>query len=414
MAEETFGEALRRIRLARGLSLRQLNRAAHVDFGLLSRIENGKQNASESVAGAVDRALCAGGELVSIKKLEAARATTAAVPFDPMRRRTLMTGAVGTAFAGLVPSDDRVSQQQGRLGAADADRLQLSVVRLYALDYQHGGESLWPAAMSLVSDGYAMLEHGTYSAAVEHQLLKATGRMQMCAGWLAFDSGRQDMARSCYTEALALAKQAGDSEVETHALANLAFQANVLGMPRQARRFADAAERAASTPGDYARLPIIPQLRLALSSALSGDRTESDRAMTRARKILDRHGDKPAEEWCAFLSPAELDGLEGTCATELGQTDKAMRLLEQSVAAHGDQYARNRALYSVRLARARLDASIVDDAADSANAALDDLRGAVTSWRVSNELRAVAARFAPFAAEPAAARFLTRYAQLAN
>jgi transcriptional regulator with XRE-family HTH domain len=394
MIQDPFGQALRRIREDRKLSLRQLAKAAPVDVGLLSRIENGKQSASESLARAVDRVLNADGELVTIQKLEAAQRPTKAVPFDPMRRRTLVTGAVATAFAGLAaPAAARATP--GRLGSSDAERLQTSAIRLYALDYQHGGETLWQAALSQVGDGYAMLEHGAYGATVEARLLKATARMQMCAGWLAFDSGRQDVARSSYTEALALAKQAGDVEVETHALANLAFQANILGMPRQAHRFAEAAERVAAVADDFPRLLIIPQLRMAYSAALTGDASASGRALTRARRVLERDGDKPTQEWCAFLTPAELDGLDGTCAVELGQTDRAIRLLSEAVAAHSDPYARNRALYRVRLARALLDASEAAGAAESAIAALDDLRGTVTSWRVSSELDDVANRLAP-------------------
>ncbi|MEV0269924.1 helix-turn-helix transcriptional regulator [Hamadaea sp. NPDC050747] len=408
MIREPFGQALRRIRGAKGRSLRQLAKAAPVDVALLSRIENGRQSASESVARAVDRALGADGELINIQRLEAAQRPRKAVASDPMRRRTLMTGAVATAFAGLVPPP-MAGASPGRVGSSDAGRLQTSAVRLYALDYQHGGETLWQAALSHVAEGYSMLEHGLYGPTVEARLLKATAQVQMCAGWLAFDSGRHDVARSCYTEALALAKQAGDSEVETHALANLAFQANVLGNPRQGSRLAEAADRAAALSEGFPRLPIIPQLRLALAAALTGDASASGRALTRARRVLDRDGDKPTQEWCTFLTPAELDGLDGTCALELRQSDRAIRLLSDAVAAHGDPYARNRALYRVRLARALLDASEPGEAAASALAALDDLQGSVVSWRVSSELDDVARRLTPHVRDQAVANFVSRY-----
>lgn len=407
MNREPFGLALRRIRHERGFTLRQLARLAPVDVSLLSRVENGHQSPSEQLAKAIDRALDAGGELINIRKLEAAQRSTKAVASDPMRRRTLVTGAVATAFAGIIPPSSSGSTP-GRVGSSDAERLHASADRLYSLDYQHGGESLWQAALSHVGDGYTMLEHGSYGAVVEARLLRATAKMQMCAGWLAFDSGRQDVARSCYTEALALAKQAGDAEVETHALANLAFQANVLGMPRQAQRFGEAAERAAGTD-TFPRLPVIPQLRLALAAALTGDAAASGRALTRARRLLDRDGDKPTQEWCTFLTPAELDGLDGTCAVELGHSDRAIGLLSAAVAAHGDPYARNRALYRVRLARALADADEPEGAAETAIAALDDLRGTVTSWRVSSELDHVAHLLTPYARFHAVATFLGRH-----
>jgi hypothetical protein len=125
--------------------------------------------------------------------------------------------------------------------------------------------------------------------------------------------------------------------------------------------------------------------------------------------VLDQEGDKPAEEWCAFLGPAELDGVEGTCLIELGEPARAAQLLERAVAAYSDRYARNRALYRVRLARARLDLKAVDGAAEAATAALDDLSRQVASWRVHTELAAVGERLASYPREPSAEQFIHRY-----
>jgi hypothetical protein len=186
-----------------------------------------------------------------------------------MRRRTLVKwGLAAPALAELFATAD--AHRIGKVGVADADELQDSAVRLYGLDYQHGGASLWQSAAACVGEAYAMLEHGSYGDSVGRRLLRATGRIQMYAGWLAFDAGRHDVVfRSCYTEALALAQQAGDAEVETHALANLAFQGNVLGRPREAARFAEGAERAAAAPHGRARLAAIPQLRHAIALSMT-------------------------------------------------------------------------------------------------------------------------------------------------
>ena len=405
---ETFGEALRRLRQDQELSLRALAKLAPIDYGYLSKIENGHRPGTLAVARAVDKALGANGELVAIARAEQAQRLRSAVPFDPMRRRTLMKwGLAAPALAELLSSSD-TGGRMGKIGVADADELQDTAVRLYGLDYQHGGASLWQSAAACVGEAYTMLEHGSYGDSVGKRLLRATGRIQMCAGWLAFDAGRHDVARSCYTEALALARQAGDAEVETHALANLAFQSNVMGRPREATRFADGAERTASAPHGRARLAAIPQLRRAIALSLCGDATGSARAIARARNIVECEADKPAEEWCSFLGPAELDGIEGTCLMEVGRSVQASALLEQAVAGYSVRYARNRALYRVRLARARLDRNEVDSAAESANAALDDLTGHVASWRVSSELTQVASRLAAYPHEASAARFIDR------
>jgi len=406
---ETFGDAVRRLRLAREVSLCKLSKLAPVDKGHLSKIENNKRHCSLTVAKALDSALSAGGELVALAKAEQARRVRAAVPFDPMRRRTIVKfGLTASAAAGMgVAGSD--AGPVGKVGVTDAERLRRAATRLYSLDHQHGGESLWQAAIAQVQGGYLLLEQGRYSEVVGRQLLMATGRMQICAGWLAFDAGQHTVARSCYTEALALAKQANDTEVETHALANLAFQDNILGRPRQALRFADAAARVAAAPDASYQLATMPQLRKAIASSLVADVSGTNKAVACARRTLEYQANVSPEAWGAFLTPAEMDGVEATCAMNLGQSNRATHLLEGAVAGHADRYARNRALYQVRLAHARLDMNNVDGAAEAANAALDDLTDNVTSWRVSTELHVVAKALAAYPKVPGVECFLTRY-----
>ena len=42
----------------------------------------------------------------------------------------------------------------------------------------------------------------------------ATARLQECADWLAFDAGQDNVAWASYSDALTLARQADDREVE--------------------------------------------------------------------------------------------------------------------------------------------------------------------------------------------------------
>jgi transcriptional regulator with XRE-family HTH domain len=396
------------MRTERGFSLRALSRAATLDVGYLSKVENGRRTPTVGVAKAVDRALQTKGELVALARLERSKRIQQALPFDPMRRRSLL--ALGLGVPTLAGSEPAGEPRRRKLGIADAKELEDTAVWLYGLDYQHGGATLWRAARASACDGYNMLEDGAYSDVVGKRLLNATGRIQMCTGWLAFDSGRHELARSCYTEALALARQAGDAEVEVHALSNLAFQSNVLGRPREAMRFIEGALRADSAPHGRARLSAIPQLRRSVALSLSQDRSGHGKAMAAARRVLDRDYDKPAEEWCAFLGAAELDGVEGTGLLELGQPRRAQVLLERAVAGHGGRYARNRALYRVRLARARLHAKLVDGAAEAAIYALEDLASQVASLRVENELSFVATKLAEFSHEESVNKFMMQYA----
>lgn len=308
---------------------------------------------------------------------------------DPMRRRTFLRwGVVTTAGAGLAGP----GVGGGKVGSPDVERLQRAFARLVRLDQRHGGETLWRAAADHVNEAHLKLEHGTYTEAVGQQLLRTTARLQKLTGWLAFDAGQQAVARNCFTDALALARQSGDAETETFALAQLAFQSITLGQPREGLRFAVTAEQATASLREPSVLPAIPYLRQARASALVGDTHASDQAITQARTVLDRHGDEPTEEWLAFLNHSEIDRTEASCAMDLGRASRAEALLEPAVAGLGDRFVRNRAAGHVQLARARLDRKEVDGAVEAAHAALDDLAGDVTSWRVTSRLDAVAQR----------------------
>ncbi|MGH3836963.1 MAG: helix-turn-helix domain-containing protein [Pseudonocardiaceae bacterium] len=326
------------------------------------------------------------------------------VPLDPMRRRTLVTwGVATTTAAGLGLAS------VGAVGAADVGRLQRAEARLQGLGHRHGGESLWQAAAASADEGYLMLERGSYGPKVGKQLLMATGRLRLCAGLLAFDAGRQHAARACYTDALTLARQVDDPEVETRALCGLARDSYLLDRPREAQRLATAAEHVATSSSGSPRLAVLPHLRRAVASSLMADAPGADLAITQARKALDRDPDEPAEEWSAFLTPFEVDATEATCALELGRASRAEALLEQvTVVYESSRFRRNCALNRVRLAHARLDRGAVDGAAEAANAAVDDLSGELASWRVSSELDAVARRLAHYPEVPGVVRFLAR------
>ncbi|MFL6141080.1 MAG: hypothetical protein ACJ72N_04285 [Labedaea sp.] len=135
------------------------------------------------------------------------------------------------------------------VGMADVKRLQRTAARLHSLDQQHGGDSLWQAAMAQAHDGVQLLEYGSYTDRVGQHLLTVVGQLQICAGWLAFDAGQHEVARGCFGEALATSRQASDAQVETRALANLAMQSNALSRPREALRYVGGAEHAATGHG---------------------------------------------------------------------------------------------------------------------------------------------------------------------
>lgn len=433
-ARRRLGRQLAALRKAAGYSQHEFAPLTHYTRSTIANVEVGRQHASPTFWRLSDDVLSANGALRSSyddlqelirqhhediahvlyeKSEEHASAddyqeqgdlARREVPFDPMRRRTLVTwGLAATAAGGLGLTS------VGAVGATHVGRLQRTEARLQSLAHRHGGESLWQAAAASADEGYLMLEQGSYGPRVGKQLLMATGRLRLCAGWLAFDAGQQHAARACYADALALARQVDDREAETRALCGLARDSYVLRRPREAQRLATAAGHVAAAYSGSPRLAALSHLRHAVASSLMADAPRTDSAITQARKALDRDRDESIEEWSAFLTPYEVDGIEASCAVALERASRAEALLEQVIVAYGSsRFRRNCALYRVRLAQARLDSGAVDGAAEAANAAVDDLSGELASWQVSNELDAVARRLAHYPEVPGVDRFLAR------
>ncbi|MGW4059724.1 helix-turn-helix transcriptional regulator [Amycolatopsis sp. NPDC004747] len=332
----------------------------------------------------------------------------AEVASDPMKRRTLMKwGVAATAATGMG------IEAFGSIGMADVRRLQRTTDRLCNLDHRHGGETLWQAGVATVREANLMLERGSYNAKVGQALLQATGNLQIRTGWLACDAGQHEVARTSFTDALTVSRQAGDAEIETRALAGLGFQSNLVGRPREGLRFSRAAEDAVRSLGPSSRMTAVPLLHLAVANARSDDFSDAQAAITRARKALDADRGDEAASWAAFMSPMEIDAVEATCAVEVGKAERGEKLLEQAIAGYGDGFARNVALYRVRLASARVGSGAVDGAVEAADEVLDAIAEGLDSWRVTMELDRVMRVISTYQA-PGVDELTERYATLVS
>ena len=323
---------------------------------------------------------------------------------DMNRRSLVKWGIITAAAAGLNGSDSPA------IGMADVHRLRQATTRLHRLDQQHGGDDLWRSAVALARDSEQLLNHGRYNDTVGRHLLSATGASSVCAGWLAFDAGQQNIARTCFTDALMMSRQAGDPYIEVRALANLSLQSNRLNRPREASRFAGGAEQSAASAGSP-HLRALPQLRVATTNAITGNARDVDTALASAYRALEQAPDT-AEAWSSFLTPSEVDAVAAACAITLGRPSQAATLLDKAIGGYARDCGRNLALYRVRLAQARLDMGEVDGAAETADRALDDLVGRVASWRVTEELDALAAQLRTYATVDGVAGFLARHKAL--
>ncbi len=410
-------EGFIRARKARGFTQESLAQEMNVDPTTVGNWERGNSEPQPYKRSKLAKKLRVTDERLEELLAEgrvAARAVTASeqedglleagVPSDPMKRRTLIKWGVGTTAASSLGM-----QYFGHIGMVDVRRLQRTTDRLCSLDHQHGGETLWRAGTACGQEATLMLERGSYNARVGKALVSATGNMHIRTGWLACDAGRHDVARASFTDALTLAHQAGDAEIETRALAGLGFHSNLIGCPREGRRFAGAAEDTVRRLGPTSTMTAVPLLHLAVANARDNEFTDAQAALTRARKALDDDRGEETAPWAAFMSSMEIDAVEATCAVEAGQSRRAEQLLEQAIAGYGDGFARNIALYRVRLAAARVRSGSIDGATEAASEVLDTFEEGLDSWRVTMELERVISSLKAYPGAPGVPALRERY-----
>jgi hypothetical protein len=333
-----------------------------------------------------------------------------------MRRRDLLKGLsgaaalVGLSLAGEEEDNPLAADDFGRIGEAHAAQLEDTPKHLYKLDYRYGGDTLCDQAAAQLQRASRLLNRGTYGDDVGQRLQVAMGELGICAGWLAFDAGRQDQARYCYTEALAAARMANHQELEVHVLANMSMQAVALDRPKEGLRLAEAAQRSArgwATP----TLSSLLAVREARAWAKLREGNNAERSMTTARTSFDRRtGTEENPVWIAFLDEAELAGNEGVCQLDLGKPNRASDLLEDACEGQRDSFVRNRSLYTVRLALSYLARRDITGACQLAQNALTLVANEVTSTRTLNELRDLRRRLGAYrSSSPAARGFAARF-----
>ena len=266
-------------------------------------------------------------------------------------RRQFNHLALGTAVAALVSAPDHVDRGHVRY-------LQSCLEKLRDRDRAAGDGRQLSQALRLYQRARQMLDESDYCEAVGHELVTVTAEVGNMAGWLAYDSGQQNLARTLYIEAAQLADSGGVPELQAYVYANLAQQSVHLAWPdqqrgraREALRFADrAADCARHLPSP--RLHALIALRRSLAHVRLDDAPAYRSSINVARRELDRLGhcsNDPA--WASFVSPSEITGFEAMGAERLGSPGRAAELY-RSVAEDLARSPRDRAYYRACLAGA--------------------------------------------------------------
>jgi transcriptional regulator with XRE-family HTH domain len=314
----------------------------------------------------------------------------AGVDVDRRGFGSLVAGALAAVALPEVTSPSRVT-------ASHVQYLKACLERTRNRDQNVGGGAVLRQALAQFSRARMMLDKCDYSEQIGRALLAMTAELAVAAGWVAYDSAQQRLARQLYNQAELLAGTADDTELTVHVYANMALQCTHLarvssqrGVAREAMRFAD---RAADTARSEAspRLRALTNLRQATAHAQLDDERAFRMAIASARREFDR-GPYPADpSWARFVTVAEITGHEAMGWVSLGSPGRAASLYR---AVLDDQrlLRRNRAYYHARLVGALI-AEGDDRQALAEGVALlpflDD--GHITSRRTFNELRSLRA-----------------------
>ncbi|MEU3353080.1 hypothetical protein [Streptomyces sp. NPDC037389] len=322
-------------------------------------------------------------------------------------RRAFLADSAGVALSLILLRPE--SAAPGRIGVRDIRAVDQAVTTLYAHDHDHGSATLRRDAGQALHTAYQWLQEGRYTEKTGRRLRAATGHLSIAAGWLSYDSGRAADARSLYGEALAAARLADDPALEAHAFGCLALLAKSSGRPREAISAAQGAQKAAHGHGSPRMLALFA-MREAGGWALMGDASATDRAIVRAHTLHAKGPRDTDPAWLEFFTPAELAGLEALARADLGQHESAAAGAEQAVLLHGDQFARNRALYQADVAiqhaiRGRPEPEAAAEAAGRVLAYLPDVR----SDRLLQSLHNVESALQRHNGVPAVADWLEEY-----
>lgn len=215
-----------------------------------------------------------------------------------------------------------------RIGIRHVERTERLAERINSLDHSQGSGALLRQAINGARAVRVLLKQSEYSEEVGERLEIATGEMLIQAGWLAYDSGLQQLSRRLYAEAFVLGKVSGHDEITAHVLSNMSIQANALGYPQDAVKFAGAARRHA---GSWAtpRVRAIFALHEARGLASLKAGSACDTALAKSTSYFDEGPRDEDPNWIGYLNDEELATLTGVCLMDLGRIIEAEDLLEK-------------------------------------------------------------------------------------
>lgn len=397
MVNENFRQALRRLRSDREQSQADLGRAIGYTGAYISDLELGRKPPHPDLARRLDRALGAGGRLITLAQCgiaepldgdwtpQAARDVLAGVTESALMDRRDFLVLTGAGVAGLAHAWNGATLEPlaatggGWVTPEAVDRLERRIEELWHLDDLIGGGACLDAGVSDLRLTNRLMRQGRYEQTVGVRLFSLAAALARFCGFAAFDSGMDAAAQRFWHAGLRVAAAAGDVDQGVYILSNLALQAIYAGDGATAVQMLDVAKRRV----DPAARTVLAMLECwaVRAHAVAGEHHQAAAALNRADDLWEQRHMEDDPGWVYWMPQPSLTAEAGTALLEAGDFAAAERSLLAGMDTLDAESARERNLYLVRLAEVRLHTGRLDEAVVTARSAIDAAEG-IDSVRV--------------------------------
>ncbi|MFE0474024.1 helix-turn-helix domain-containing protein [Streptomyces sp. NPDC058947] len=279
---------------------------------------------------------------------------------DPVRRRTFLTSATGSAAA-AVP----LVAQRRTVGMSDVARVAAGMNALVEADDRQGGHTALETAAAQGRTRVLELQQRNAGERVRRALYALAAEYTTIAAWSCIDARNLDQAQSYLNESAAYAGLSQDGPTEMRVWVNLSMLAYQRQNWPEALAAAQAAQASSAARRDLF-FDSLGRVRVALAYAALGDGRAGLRALGSAQDTFTRVSDRERPRWTAFYGQAELDHLAAIVQFNSGRHAHAEAMAHRALAGIPTAFRRNKALATAQLALAQLHQGEAEQATDSA------------------------------------------------
>ncbi|MFJ4689483.1 transcriptional regulator [Streptomyces sp. NPDC088789] len=317
---------------------------------------------------------------------------------DPHRAAALLPADVltdlTTRWTGHVQNTITRGMNGGYIGEEVSTALHARLTALWHLDDSLGGAPCTDSARTDLTMITRILRQARHTGQRTTDLHYLAAEYARFLGWAEFDAGRPAAAHRAWHTALRAAAEVADPAHSAYLLANLGLASIYDGQAHTAARMLATARDLAGTRTTPLVAAMVTTWEVRAAAA-TGDSRHAARLLARAETEYERSrtgDDNPA--WSYWMVRPSHMAETGRAFLDLGDPTTAEQLLTDGLTALSPEAHRDRVLYQVWIATARVRRGRLDAAAHATIQALDTVRS-VESGRCATLLTGLATELTP-------------------